>query len=63
MVHLKYLSSFMRILEMILTNCEINLQLKWPEKFFLVAGTAAKQLPKLTIADTKLYVPLVTSST
>ena len=53
----------MRILEMILTNCEINLQLKWPEKCFLVAGTAAKQLPKLTIADTKLYVPLVTSST
>ena len=27
------------------------------KKLFLVAGTAANQVPKFTITDTKLYVP------
>ena len=39
-VPLKYLSNFWRTFEMLLINCEINLQSKWSEKCFLVAGTA-----------------------
>ena len=48
---------------MSLINFEINLQLKWSEKYILVAGTAASQVPKFKITDTKLYVPVVTSLT
>ena len=32
MVSLKYLSNFWRTLEMLLINCEINLDLKWSKK-------------------------------
>ena len=42
-----------------LINCEVNLQLKWSEKCILVAGTAANQVKKFKITDTKLYVPVV----
>ena len=38
MVPLKYLSNFWRTHEMLLINCEINLQLQWSEKWILVAG-------------------------
>ena len=48
---------------MALINCEVNLQLKWSDKCFLVAGTAANQVPIFTITDEKLYVPIVTLST
>ena len=44
-----------------LIESEINLQLKWSENCFLVAGTVSNQEPKFT--DTKLYVPFVTLST
>ena len=44
-------------------NCEISLMLTWSEIFFLVAGTATNQEPTFTIADTKLYFPVVTFST
>ena len=33
------------------------------KKFFLVTGTAANQEPTFTIADTKLYVHVITFST
>ena len=56
MVPLKYLSNFWRTLEMPLINCEINIQLKLSEKFILVAGTAAKEVPGFKITDTNLYV-------
>ena len=62
-VLLKYLSNFRRTIEMSLINCEINLHLKWSEQCILVAGTAANQVPKFKINDTKLYVPVVTLST
>ena len=42
-------------------NCQINLMLAWSKNWFLVAGTAATQGPTVTITDTKLYVPAVTS--
>ena len=41
-------------------NCEISLILTWWKNCFLIAGTAANQEPTFTIADTKLYVPVVT---
>ena len=63
MVPLKNLSNFWRILEMPLINFEINLQLTWSRKCFLIAGTAANQDPKIKLTDTKLYVPVATSST
>ena len=62
-VPLKYLSNVSRTLEMPSISCEINLQLKWSEKCFLVAGTAANQVPEFKITNTKLYVPVVTLST
>ena len=57
MVPLKY---FWKTLEMTLINWEISLQLKWSNFCFLVAGTAAGQVPEIKITDTKLYVPIVT---
>ena len=44
-----------------LIESEINLQLKWSENCFLVAGTVSNQERKFT--DTKFYVPFVTLST
>ena len=65
MVLLKYLSKLWRTLEMPLINCEINLQLKWFTKFFLVAVTVANQVLNQTfrITDEKRYVPVVNLST
>ena len=44
-------------------NCEISLMLNWSRNCFIVAGTAANQVPTFTITDTKLYVTVVTLST
>ena len=43
----------------LIAEWEINLQLKWSRKCFLVAGTAANQ--EFKISDTKLYLPVVAS--
>ena len=48
---------------MSLINCEIGFSMKWTEKCIIVAGTANNQNPKSQINDSKLYVPIVTSST
>ena len=63
MVLLKYLSNFGWSLERPLINCKINLQLTCSNKSILAAGTAANQITKFRITDTKLYVPIVTLST
>ena len=63
MVQLKYLSNFCRTLEMPLINWEIVLQLKWSRNCIIVGGTVNSQNPSFQIKDTKLYVPVVTSST
>ena len=52
MVPLNYLSNFWRTLEMPLINCEISFQLKWSKDCFLIAGTAANQVPEIKITDT-----------
>ena len=42
-----------------LINFEINLDLNWSEKCFIVATNAANQGTTFTIIDAKLYVPIV----
>ena len=59
-VPLKYLSNFWRTLEMPLINCEVNLILTWSKN--CVISSAAGEI-KFKIADTKLYIPVVTLST
>ena len=44
-------------------NCEINLILTWSTNCVIVSTNAANQNATFEIADTKLYVPVVTLST
>ena len=62
MVPLKYLSNFLRTLEMPLINCEINLILTWSANCVIVY-IVADQNVTFEITDTKLYVPVVPLST
>ena len=59
MVPLKYLSNLRRTLEMPLTDYEVTLDLKWSEKYFIVATDVANET-NISVTDTKLYVPVVT---
>ena len=58
-VPLKYLSNFFRSLEMPLINCKIKLNLTWKKECVLSTddGNAV-----FIINDTKMYIPVVTSS-
>ena len=58
-VLLIYFSNFWRILEMSLIKWEINLILTWYKDFVICSATGET---KFKIADTKLYVPVVTLS-
>ena len=58
-VPLKYLSNFLRSLEMPLINCKIKLNLTWKKE--CVLSTDAGNAIFIT-NDTKLYVPVVTLS-
>ena len=60
MVPLKYLSNFWRTLEMPLINCEVNIILTWSSTCVITESNGAVTF---AIADTKLYVPVVTLST
>ena len=68
MVPLKYISNFWKTLEMLLINCEINLDLNWSKKCVIVANNADQET-KFSITDVpivyvpKLYVPIVILST
>ena len=55
-VPLKYLNNFWRILEMQLTNCEVNLILTWSSTFVISNSTGEKTFYK---TDTKLYTSVV----
>ena len=59
-VLLKRQVTFRRTLQKPLVNCETNLILTRSEDCFISSATEAT---KLTITDTKLYVPVVTLST
>ena len=63
MVPLKHLSNFWRPLEMPLINCEIKLILTWSINCVISSTNVANQNATFAITDTKLYVPVVTSST
>ena len=57
---LKYLSNFWRTLEMLLINCEINLQLPWSANCVITNSTDTRAF---AITNTWLYVSVVTLST
>ena len=59
-VPLKYLSNFWRTVEMPLINCEVNLILTWSSTCVITNSNGAGAF---AITDTKLYVPVLTSST
>ena len=63
MVSLKYLSKFLKTLEMPLINCEVELILTWPGGCVIIFQGAANQNPIFTITETNLYVHVVTLST
>ena len=63
MVPLEYLSNFWRTLEMSLINCELELILDWSASCVIIYTNVANQVPKFTITETNLYVPVVTLST
>ena len=57
---LKYLSNFWRTFEMPLINCEVNLVFTWSRDCVI---TNSEGEVKFVIAETKLYVSVVTLST
>ena len=57
---LKCLSHFSRTLEMLLFNCEINLDLTWPTTGIIINSTG---VGTSAITYTKLHAPVVTLST
>ena len=58
---MKYLRNFWRTLEMPLIYCEINLTLTLSANY-LRFNAAVNQATTSAITDTKLYVPVVTST-
>ena len=62
MVPLKYLSNFLRTLEMPLVNCEIELILDCSANCVIIYRDVANQVATFTITDKSLYVPVVTLS-
>ena len=67
-VPLNYVSIFWRSLEMPLINCKVKLKIKWTKYCALSAAGADNVNNRdsdnniFTIKDTKLYIPVVTSS-
>ena len=62
MVPLKYLSNFWRTLEVPFINCEVDLILNWSKDCVITYTNADDQVPTFTIAETSLYVSIVTLS-
>ena len=62
MVSLKHLSNFWRTLEMPLINCKVNLISTWSTNSVIVYTNVANQGSTFAIAETNLYVPVVTLS-
>ena len=63
LVPLKYLSSLRKTLKIPSINCEINFILSWSTNCILISGSINNQVWTFKLTDTKLYVPVVTSST
>ena len=63
MVPLKYLSNFLRTLEMSLINCEVERILDWSANCVIIYTNVDNQVLTFTITETNFYVPVVTLST
>ena len=63
MASLKYLSIFWKTLEMPFIKSENYLILTLYENCFKIDVTVNNQVPVFTITDTKLFIPVSTSST
>ena len=63
MAPLKYLSNFWRTIEIPFIHWKINLDLNRHKNCAIVATTVAYQGVTFSITATKLYVPVVSSST
>ena len=61
-VPLKYLKNFWRTLEMPLIKYEVNLNLTWSVDCVIIYTDVANQILTFTIAETNIYVPVVTLS-
>ena len=61
-VPLKYLSNFWMSLDLLLIDCEIELDLKWTKNCVLIEGDDKITGTTFAITSTKLYVPVVTLS-
>ena len=59
----KYLSNFWRTLKIPLINCEVNLIFSWSADCVIIGTNIANQVATFTIAETNLYVLVVTLST
>ena len=46
-----------------LVNCEVNLILNWSEDCVTISTNVPNQVPKFTVTETNLYIPVVTLST
>ena len=63
-VPLKYVSNFLRSLELPLVNCKIDFELTWHKDCMNSSvNAAAGQVVSFMITNTKLYIPVVTLST
>ena len=62
MVPFKYLINFWRTYKMPLINCEINLILTSCANCFTIADPLDNKGPTFASTDTKLYVPVLSSS-
>ena len=62
MVSLKDLSNFLRTLELVLTNCEVNFILTWSADCIIIYTDVANQISIFAITETNLYAAVVTLS-
>ena len=60
MVPLKNLSNFLRIFEMPLINCEVDLILTWSADCIIIYTNVANQILTFTRTETNFYVSVVT---
>ena len=63
MVPLKYLSNCWSTFEILLINCEIDLDLNWSANYVTVSFNVANEGLKFSKTNTKIYVLVVTLST
>ena len=61
-IPLKYLSNFWKFLDLLLINCEIELDLSWTKECVLIEQNNNITGVNFVITSTKLYVPVVTFS-